>query len=166
MERPPTLVNQNVSAGIVTSCASSESLKDVSRLSGPGPARPTGATNSSAGCVASLAESASTLPSRVIAGPPRWRSPVVIWRTEPPRAVGHAEHVELRSDLVPHLARVGRVLHEHDRPAVGRPVRSALAQVAARELLRLAASRWHEVQVAGAPGLARRHEPALVLHER
>src|SRR5438045_2652762 len=85
-ERPPTLVNQNVSAGIVTSCASNESLNDVSRRSGPAAARPTGATNSSAGCVASLAAYVSHLPSRVIAGPVSCRSPVVIWRTGPPVA--------------------------------------------------------------------------------
>src|SRR2546425_12812833 len=86
MRTPPTLANQNVSAGIVTSCASSESLKDVSRLSGAAPARPRGATNSSAGWVASLAVYDTHLPSCVTVGPPSCRSPVVIWRTPPPAA--------------------------------------------------------------------------------
>src|SRR3989442_1772694 len=86
MRRPPTLANQNVSAGIVTSCASSESLNDVNRLSDAALARPRGATNSSAGWVASLAAYATHLPSCVTVGPPSCRSPVVIWRTSPPAA--------------------------------------------------------------------------------
>ena len=86
MRSPPTLVNQNVSAAIVATWVSSESLNDVSRLSAPAPALPTGATNSSVGWVTSLAVYASHFPSRVSAGPPSCRSPVVIWRTFPPAA--------------------------------------------------------------------------------
>ena len=50
--RPPTPLIQNVSAGTAVTWPSQASLNEVSRFSGPAAV---GATNSSAGCVTSLA---------------------------------------------------------------------------------------------------------------
>ena len=80
---PPTPLSQNVSAGIAATCPSQASLNIVSRFSGP---PEVGATNSSAGCVTSLAVYANVLPSRLSEKPRKVRSPWVTCRTGPPAA--------------------------------------------------------------------------------
>src|SRR6266705_6860571 len=90
-----------------------------------------------------------------------------VLRREPAhRAVRESQHVELRANLLARFLGLGGILHEHNHAAVGRPSGVVLAQVALGDLLRLAPGHRHEVQVAGPPGLTRRDETALVLHER
>ena len=82
------------------------------------------------------------------------------------RASSNVEEEQRRPVVVLHLLIFRGVLLEGDRLAVRRPGRRGLTQIAARELARGAAGERHEIQMAGAAGLARRQVAALIADDR